>query len=209
MKYYDKRLLVLNILTKNYYQNNNEGILPSEISFEHKDLLPDAILKTILDDLYNKHMVSVAILTIDGCDTSELLYNISPEFIEHFEKIKFKGDKKTGSNEQQKVDQDLLKDFKDIKKEYKSLTRARAFCIMEMYLNKKIAGDVMESKNKIIELAEKIFPKKSGDTVYSGKTIYLTLKTEECLYSDIENQKTKYPSDYKYGLKLYKEKFPD
>lgn len=95
------------------------------------------------------------------------------------------------------------------KKEYKSLTRARAFCIMEMSKNGKVSKDVMESKNKIIEFAENMFPKKSGDTVHSGLTIYQALKSEECLYLNIEKLKIKYPLDYNYGLKLYKEKYPD
>jgi hypothetical protein len=97
-------------------------------------------------------------------------------------------------------------------KEYESRTRARAFCIMEMYKNGKIAPGAIGSKKKIFEIVEAMFPGQSGKTVYKA----LKLKTEtepgvynNGIYHDHEALKNKYRMDYEYGLKLYKEKYPD
>jgi len=88
------------------------------------------------------------------------------------------------------------------KKEYVSLTRSRAFCIMIMYQNGKIPDDIIESKEQLINLSRKEFPKQSG------KTVYEALKLNG-IYHNFEDQKIKYILDYEYGLKLYKEIFPD
>ena len=90
-----------------------------------------------------------------------------------------------------------------IKREYVSLTRSRAFCIMIMFQNDKITLDIIASKKKLIERTEKEFPEQSG------KTVYEALKTGEMIYYNFEDQKIKYILDYDYGLKLYKEKYPD
>jgi hypothetical protein len=86
--------------------------------------------------------------------------------------------------------------------DYKSLTRARAFCIMEMLNNKKIEKVMFESKKEIVKTVENEFPGQSGRTVYES------LRTEG-IYFDFETQKGKHKLDYEYGIKLYKLKYPD
>jgi len=84
-------------------------------------------------------------------------------------------------------------------KEYISRTRARAFCIIEI-LKQPEHTETKFSKKGIIELVKKEFPEQSGKTVYEerGK-----------ITDDIEKAKNKHKLDYEYGLKLYKEKYPD
>jgi hypothetical protein len=95
-------------------------------------------------------------------------------------------------------------------KEYKSLTRARAFYIFQMYLDGMITDDDILSKKKIIEISLKEFPKDSG------RTVYLALLCKEPTIYNHKNSKKEiikvrelHKSDYKYGLNLYKMKYPD
>jgi hypothetical protein len=97
-----------------------------------------------------------------------------------------------------------------INKPYKSKTRARAFCIYQMYLNKKIAEDIFSSKLKLIKRIEQEFPKLEGDIVNSGKTVYEALRTgKNPIHLNFTKVKEVYPDDYNYGLELYKMKYPD
>jgi len=90
-------------------------------------------------------------------------------------------------------------------REYKSITRARAFYIYEMYLRGKISKEAIASKKRIIELVETVFPGQSGKTVYEA----LKTKPKVNLFCFQKSQIIKYSLDYEYGLKLYKEKFSD
>lgn len=95
-------------------------------------------------------------------------------------------------NESQKLDNSS-------KREYMSLTRSRAFCIIEI-LKHPEHNETKFSKKKIIELVKKTFPDQSGKTVYDERGI---------ITNNIEEARNRYKLDYEYGLKLYKEKHPD
>lgn len=84
-------------------------------------------------------------------------------------------------------------------KEYGSLTRARAFCIIEI-LKRPEHNETKFSKKRIIELVKKEFPAQSGKTVYDERGI---------ITNNIEEARNRHKLDYEYGLKLYKEKYPD
>jgi len=93
-------------------------------------------------------------------------------------------------------------------KEYKSIVRARAFYLMLLKENGIIGNDILESKKKIEERIKDDF--KEEVPKVSGKTVYERLKTKkDNIYFNYEDMILKYPEDYEYGLKLYKQKYPD
>lgn len=79
------------------------------------------------------------------------------------------------------------------KKSYKSLLRARGFCILMMqdkgYLPKHL------EKTELMLKTGEIFPDQSK------QKMYLQLKIDPCLTLA---DKVKYPADYEYGLTLFK-----
>ena len=84
-------------------------------------------------------------------------------------------------------------------KKYNSLTRARAFCIIEI-LKRPEHNETKFSKKEIIELVKDKFPDQSGRTVYEERRM---------LTNNQEKARDRHKLDYEYGLKLYKEKYPD
>jgi hypothetical protein len=96
------------------------------------------------------------------------------------------------------------------KKLYKSLTRARAFYIYQMYLDKKITEDVFSSRIKLIKRIEQEFPKQKDDVVYSGKTVYEALRTgSNAINLNFTKVRGDNLDDYNFGMELYKMNYPD
>lgn len=93
----------------------------------------------------------------------------------------------------------------EAEKEYKSLNRAFAFCLMKMHQEGKISYDIMSSKTKITRLFDKEFPEHAKNT---SRIVYEELKCRD-IYHNLKEQIIEHKSDYEYGIKLYKEKYPD
>ncbi len=90
------------------------------------------------------------------------------------------------------------------KKEYKSIVRARAFCLTQLYLNGNIDEETWNSKTKFIKMVKKYFPDQSGQTMYKK----MKTKKEDCFYDKKKNEITetsmeRYPKDYSHGMKLH------
>ena len=88
-------------------------------------------------------------------------------------------------------------------KEYDSIVRATAFCIMLMLKAGKVDNDTLQSRKKIVSMVKDQFPERSGATVYAA------LRTEDMIYSQFETKCVEFAPDYEYGKKLYNEKYPD
>jgi len=90
-------------------------------------------------------------------------------------------------------------------KEYDSIARARAFYIMKMFQNDRFSQDVIESKKRIIETVDREFP---GQAKNASRIVYEELRCKG-IYHNLEKQIVDHKLDYEYGIKLYKEKYPD
>jgi predicted Ser/Thr protein kinase len=77
--------------------------------------------------------------------------------------------------------------------------RARAFCIDEILKRPEhIKQNTRASKNEIFKLVKREFPDQSAKTVY-----------EALINSAKELNKEFFQDDYKYGIQLFKTKYPD
>lgn len=90
-------------------------------------------------------------------------------------------------------------------KEYKSLNRAYAFCILKMHQEGKISPYIIGSKKSIVKLFNDFFP---GHNRSTGRQVYEILICKG-LYSKFDSYKILHKPDYEYGIKLYKEIFQD
>jgi hypothetical protein len=81
---------------------------------------------------------------------------------------------------------------KAFQKEYKSLMRARAFCILILIEKKKLDKQIL-GKTALIGEVKRLFPSQSGKTVYDEIQRHGL---------NIKDGSIKYPEDYNYGLKL-------
>jgi len=82
-------------------------------------------------------------------------------------------------------------------KEYKSLTRARAFCINKIL---ELPQYREYTKKDIIKFVKELWPEQSGQTVYEERND---------IFNNFEGAKKKYKLDYEYGMKLFKQIYPE
>jgi hypothetical protein len=94
------------------------------------------------------------------------------------------------------------------KKSYKSKNRAYGIALAIAYLNKKISYDIWNSKSELQKIARKCLKiDNNGDrAARDAKKIYLSGCSPK--QEEMDRVQKNHPSDYEFGMKLYKESWP-